>query len=252
MERNLKSSLKLISIALVIVSCIPADKQDKHHKCQMVVILDKTNSVNFNSRLPMLESELARNFKIVYQSALQDIQFSKLKIVGDTRVFPDIDRFGKNCLYPHPDSRSEELEFQNWQADKKLWIMKELKQTMQLIKDSCKSNTTDIFGIFDGIQQVQQNNGPWDSITVLIFSDMINTTNIINMKRGMNINNAFSKGKSICQSLLRNGQLTLGHTGNLYMTIYTPDNMGQTGEVHLFWKGFFEQWGLRDDHYNFQ
>jgi hypothetical protein len=252
MEQNLKLLLKLISMAVVITSCGSIDAQIKSHKCQMVVVLDKTNSVNFTSRLPLLESELARNFKLIYQNSLQDIQFARFKIVGKTRVFPDIDRFSKNCPDPNSDSRSGQLRFLNWQTEKKLWMIKELKQTMQLIKDSCNNNTTDIFGIFDGLQQVRQNGGPWDSITVLIFSDMVNTTHVINMKRDVNINNAFSKGKTICQSLLSKGQLTVGGAGNLYLTIYTPDNMSQTAEVHLFWKGFFEQWGMHEDHYNFQ
>ena len=121
------------------------------------------------------------------------------------------------------------------------------------VDTDCTINSTDVFSIFDGIRQVQKNNGPWDSINVIIFSDMINTTRLINMNtKDITVANASDKGKSICQSLINSKRLTPGETENLFLTIYTPGNMNQTAFVYHFWEGFFKQWGLHEDHYNFQ
>ena len=252
MEVNLKSFRKLVIAVFLIVGCDNKNEPLYTHKNQAVVILDKTNSVCYTNSLPKLRQELIRNFEQTYVSTTKDIQYSRLVITGDTRVFPVPCRFENDYPVGDDDDRMIQTERQRWKMDKRKWIFDELKQVDSLIQSPCKSNTTDIFSIFDGIQQVQNTKGPWDSLNVFIFSDMVNTNRTINMKTGITMENANAKGKRICQDLIEHGQITTEKNGNLYLTIYTPDNMDKTALVKQFWKGFFEQWGLRETHYHFE
>jgi hypothetical protein len=249
----LKLSLNLILAASLLTACGMTDKHVPAHKCQVVVVFDKSNSVSFSDKIPTLEKGLKQSFAVSYTTATKDIQYSRLIINGQTNIFPVPDRFSKPCLYPDPHTRLEQQEFDDWQTEKRRWMKNGVVQIIQLIQSPCTSNSTDVFSIFDGIRQVQKNNGPWDSINVIIFSDMINTTRLINMNtKDITVANASDKGKSICQSLINSKRLTPGETENLFLTIYTPGNMTQTAFVYHFWEGFFKQWGLHEDHYNFQ
>jgi hypothetical protein len=252
MAPNSKSFHKLLIAAFLIAGCRPTERPFPPHKCQAIVVLDKTSSVSYINRLPKLQQEFTRAFDRTYASATKDIQSSRLVITGNTSVFPAPNHFGKDCPNVEEGSRKSEEEYQRWLAEKRKWIFDEIKQVISLIESPCTSNTTDIFSIFSGIQQVQKSNAPWDSVNVFIFSDMVNTCSPFNMLRETNVKNAYQKGKNICQTLIDHGQISAGKTENLYLTIYTPDEMGNTALVNQFWKGFFEQWGLQETHYHFE
>jgi hypothetical protein len=70
--------------------------------------------------------------------------------------------------------------------------------------------------------------------------------------KGLNLDNARGKGKAACIDLLEHRRITTSGNGNLYLTIYTPEGMQNTGTVKEFWDGFFEQWGLKEDQYRFE
>jgi hypothetical protein len=252
MVPNSKLCHKFPLVALLIAGCNTIQAPGPRYKCQAVIIVDKTNSVDYTDKLPLLQQELARNFELTYGSATKNIQSSRLIITGITKVFPDLNHFSKDCPDAEEESRSEEEAREKWKMEKRKWMADELKYVISLIKSPCNSNTTDVFSIFSGIQQVQQNNGPWDSINVFIFSDMINTSSPINLLTDITLNNAHEKGKTICQNLIDHGQISSGNTENLYLTIYTPDKMEKPAIVNQFWKGFFQQWGLQDTHYHFE
>jgi hypothetical protein len=242
---------KIILTVFSVVGCT-SDKGSPPHKCQAIVVVDKTNSVSFINRLPILKGKLRRDIESTYASAEKDILISQLVITGSTRVFPDPNYFGKDCPDDDLDSRPGQIARQKWNSEKRKWISDEVQQVVSLIQSPCNSNTTDIFSIFNGIQQAQKWNGPWDSVNVFSFSDMINTSSPINLLTDITINNAHEKGKAVCQNLIDHGQISSGNNENLYLTIYTPDKMEKTALVNQFWRGFFEQWGLQDTHYHFE
>jgi hypothetical protein len=183
---------------------------------------------------------------------MNDIQLSRFIINGDTRVFPEPERFNIECPNPRPESRSEVEAFQNWQVEKTKWISNQVKQVINLIKQPPYSSSTDVFSIFSGLEQVQRVDGPWDNIRVLVFSDMIHTMNGHNMKSGLTASNAVLKGKEECLSLISQGTIKKGSFNNIYLTIYTPDEMTESAIISAFWKGFFEEWGLQETQYHFE
>jgi hypothetical protein len=250
MELSSKSFRKpFIAAALFASSCYGVNKPIQH-KCEAIVVLDKTNSVSYSKRLPQLGKELTGKLLQTYDLSTQCIQCSRFTITGNTEVFPTVDHFDKVC--PIDDgSRTSHENWLLWQMAKKKWVYDEVKMVDSLITSPCISNTTDIFSIFSGFEQVQQSGAPWDSINVFIFSDMVNTTGMINMAVGLNANNARNKGKSVYQKLLDQGRVTTGNTDNLYLTIYTPDSVNNSEAVYQFWQGFFAQWGLSKSHYKF-
>jgi hypothetical protein len=248
---NLRFYPNLFVAACLLAGCT-MEKKPPIHRCQALVVLDKTNSVSYSDRAPDFQQEFAGKFERTYASATRDIQCSSLIITGRTRVFPELNYFDKDCPGDAEDSRSGQEALRNWKTEKRKWISNEIKKVDSLLRSPCNSNRTDIFSIFSGIDQVQKDNGPWDSINVFIFSDLINTTGLINMLTEINTNNAHEKGVHVCQSLIDHRQISAGNTQNLYLTIYTPSNMENTGQVNQFWKGFFEKWGLLESHYHFE
>jgi hypothetical protein len=255
MELNLKSFLKFLTIAFLVEGCGMTDKPDLAsfpHKCQAVVIIDKTNSVSFTSRLPKLQQEITNKLGDTYAAATKGVQSAHLIITGNTRVFPDYNYFRSACPEGDEESRSFQQSLLNWKTEKRKWISEEVKQVVALIESPCNSNKTDIFPIFSGIQQAQKNNAPWDSVNILIFSDMINTCAPVNMLNEITVSNAQEKGKRVCQSLIDDGQISKENTDKLHLTIYTPENMNKTALVSQFWKGFFGNWGLKETQYHFE
>jgi hypothetical protein len=249
---NLRSCLSLIGI-LFITSCITAPEQtERQEKNQLVIVIDKSKSVTYTNKLSNIESELKRSFQETYGKAMDHIQLSRFIINGDTRIFPEPERFNIPCPNPHPESRSEVEAFQNWQVEKTKWISNQGKQVINLIKQPSYSTSTDVFSIFSGLEQVQRVDGPWDHIRVMIFSDMIHTMNGHNMKKGLTASNAFAKGKEECRSLITQGTIRKGSIGNVYLAIYTPDEMPESAIISAFWKGFFEEWGLPETQYHFE
>lgn len=247
MVPNSKLFPKIVIASFLVVACGATGIDPAPScKCQAVVVVDKTNSVSFTDRLPQLQQELTRDLEYTYGNTTKDIQISHLIITGHTRVFPVPDHFYMDYPSGEEGSRSYEEQLHSWNIAKRKWIADEVKQVVSLIESPCNDNTTDIFSIFSGIQQVQKNNGPWDSVKVFIFSDMINTCNPINLVTGITVNNAYQKGKKVCENLIDHGLISKGNTQNLHLTIYTPANMNQSAKVSQFWKGFFEQWGLQD------
>ena len=249
---NLRYCLSLISI-FFISSCISTPEPSvKPLKNQLVIVLDKSNSVTYDSKLNNIESELKRSFQEMYAKSLDHIQLSRFVINSDTRIFPEPERFNIPCPNPNPESRSEVTAFQNWQIEKTKWISNQIRHTMDQIKKPPYSMSTDVFSIFSGLEQVQRVDGPWDNIKVLIFSDMIHTVSGRNMKKGLTEANAFEKGKEECKSLMAQGTIKKGSIGNVYLTIYTPDTMPDSRVISAFWKGFFEEWGLSETQYHFE
>lgn len=181
MAVNSKLFHKFFIAILLILGCGNVKDLLLPHKCQVVVVLDKTNSVSYINKLPRLQQVFARNFELTYAFMEKNIQCSHLIITGNTQVFPDVDPFSKDCPYAEEQNRTTEAAIQRWKTEKRKWISDEIRQIISLIESPCNSNTTDIFSIFSGIQEVQKNNGPWDTINVFVFSDMINTSKPINM-----------------------------------------------------------------------
>jgi hypothetical protein len=255
MAVNLKFCLKLVTATLLMVGCGATNVPAPIHRCQAVVVVDKTNSVSYTNKLPLLQARFGRAFEGTYVSSVKDIQTARLVITGNTGVFPELHSFYTGYPQGEEGSRSYDNDLQRWNIEKRKWIAVEERQTIALIESACNSNTTDIFSIFNGIGQLQTAKGHWDSINVFIFSDMTNTcasTINMNSSKQVTVQNAFEKGKTICHNLMTSGQLSSGNTDNLYLTIYTPDKMDNTALVSQFWKGFFEQWGLAEDHYHFE
>jgi hypothetical protein len=249
---NLRSCLSL-AFLFFITSCISTPEPvEKEQKNQLVIVLDKSASVTYNNKLDNIESELKRNFQEIYGRSRNHIQLSKFVISGDTRIFPEPVRFSTPCPNPNPESRSEVEAFQNWQVEKNKWISNQIKHTVDHIKKEPYSSSTDVFAIFSGLEQVQRVDGPWDKIKVLVFSDMIHTVSGHNMKAGLTESNSLSKGKEECRILLNNGTIKKGSLENVYLTIYTPDNMPESGLISTFWRGFFEEWGLPESQYHFE
>jgi len=220
-------------------------------KYQAVIVVDKTNSIVYTKRA-QLEQKVALNIEQTYASATNDIQLSLLKITGNTQVIPAFDRFEEKYPDEEEGSRRYEEELLRWKTKKRIWISDEERQIDSLIESSCKSNTTDIFSTFTGIQQAQKNHGPWDSISVYILSDMTNTSGSVNMLKLKCSDTAFNRGKMVCRGLITQGQILTGNTENLHLIIYTPGNMQKTELITRFWEGFFEQWGLKVSQYQFE
>jgi len=249
MVANSKSFHKIFIPVLLLAGCGQAEITPKW---QAVIVVDKTNSIVY-TKPAQLEQRIALKIEQTYVSAKNDIQLSLLKINGNAQVIPAFHRFEEK--YPDEEEgggRTFEEELLRWKAKKKIWISNEGKQIDSLIEASCKSNTTDIFSTFKGIQEAQKNHGPWDSVNVYILSDMTNTSGRFNMLKLKSSDTAFSKGKMVCQDLITQGQISAGNTENLNLVIYTPGNMQKTDLVTRFWEGFFQQWGLKVSQYQFE
>jgi hypothetical protein len=252
MVLNSRLFLSLICI-LLIHSCVtPPPPPEKESKNQLVIVIDKSASVTYENKISNIQSELKRIFNEVYGKSSEHIMLSKFVINGDTRIFPEPVRFNIPCPNPYPESRSEVEALQNWKIEKAKWMSARINETVSLIKKPPYSSSTDIFAIFSGLEQVQRVDGPWDAIKVLVFSDMINTANGRNMKQGLTEGNAFNKGKEECKELISQGSLSKKNIDNLYITIYTPDQMPESGIISAFWKGFFDEWGLPEEKYHFE
>lgn len=249
---NLRSCLSLVLLFFITSCASTPETTEREIKNQLVIVLDKSNSVTYDNKLDDIESELKRNFQDLYGKSRNHIQLSKFVISGDTRIFPEPERFTLACPNPNPESRSEVEAFQNWQVEKSKWVSSQIKNTINEIKKTPYASRTDVFAIFSGLEQVQRVDGPWDNIKVMIFSDMIHTVSGHNMKEGLTESNALSKGKDECRVLINNGTIKKGSFENIYLTIYTPDNMPASGTISTFWKGFFEEWGLPESQYHFE
>src|SRR5687768_18480320 len=134
MVLNLRSFLSLICI-LLIHSCVsPPPPPEKEYKNQLVIVIDKSNSVTYDNKISNIQSELKRNFNEVYGKSLHHIQLSKFVINDDTRIFPEPVRFNIPCPNPDPESRSEVEALQNWQVEKAKWISSRITETVNLIR----------------------------------------------------------------------------------------------------------------------
>jgi hypothetical protein len=251
MVRSLKLFLNLFMGTLMLAGC-KEDPVTPAHKCQVLVVLDKTSSVSYAKSLPRIQKELTSRFAQTYASASKDIQSSLLVITSDTKVFPVPNRFGTDKPKDDDGSRGSQQAIQHWNTEKRKWLLNRVDEIVALIDSPCTSNTTDVFSIFNGIEQVQKNDGPWDSINVVVFSDMVNTCRPINMVKDIDITNARAKGESVCGDFMKQRRISGEGNDNLYLTIYTPDDMKNTAEVNQFWAGFFEQMGLKPTHYRFE
>lgn len=252
MVRNSRSLLKWLAAVLVLGGCGRQQDAPLAHRCQLVVVLDKTASVSYTRKLPLIQPELLRAYSRTYATATKDIQSSLLIIKDNTRVFPELFRFDMDHPVGDEESRIYQQELLQWNTGKRKWLADRVKDIVDRMDSPCRSNTTDVFSIFSGIDQVQKNDGKWDSIEVLIFSDMVNTCKPINMRRGVTVDNAKAKGTAICADLIERGQISASGNENLRFTIYPPDDMENTGAVQLFWNGFFDRWGLKPGQYRFE
>jgi hypothetical protein len=218
----------------------------------VVAVVDKSQSVTFNNNKDKIQQELKQKFDKIYKNSYQNIQYALLTINNNTRVIPDFNRFHKECPNMNPESRSQEQALEDWQEDKKKWLNESCTRILNLIQQKPSSNSTDIFGIFSGVTEVQKTDGPWDKIEIVIFSDMIHTLDGHNMMQGLTTENAYQAGKNECQTLLAQNSISKANNKNLHFTIYTPDKLDNSGSIRLFWKGFFEKWGLTENQWQFE
>jgi hypothetical protein len=239
-------------LAVLLLAGCGQEPKAPPHKYQLLVVLDKSKSVTYQEKRDHIKAALTEAYNHTYAPATKDIQSSILVITGSTNVFPELYQFEMNYPEGEEGSRMYEDLLHKWDIAKRKWLSERVQEVLARIDSPCTSNTTDIFSIFSGISQVQQNGGPWDSIVVVIFSDMVNTRGSMNMVREINMGNAKAKGREVCSRLITSGEMSRMGNGNLYFTIYTPDNMGRTNEIYQFWTGFFEQWGLRPEQVRFE
>jgi hypothetical protein len=244
--------LRSASLLILLTGCYASDTKPKSPKNQLVIVLDKSQSVSYENKIANVFLNLKAAFKNTYTNCYEGIQFSKFEINGDTRVFPAPIRFELKCPTINPESRSEQLALQSWQLNRDKWLNVQATNIANQIKETPNSKTTDVFSIFEGLQQVQKSDGPWDRINVLIFSDLINTTSVLNMNSIVNNSNPHQLGKNICASLVQTGRIRKGNLQNIYITIYPPDRMQHTLQYNSFWKGFFQEWGIPDNQYRFE
>jgi hypothetical protein len=240
---------------VVCISCGEVDASAPAHpsgKNLLIIVVDKSHSVSYAKQKDKISSELKRKFSDTYDSSYEDLQIARMTIEGSTKPFAEHIRFLKKCPAIDPQSRSEEQELENWRHEKKRWLDKNRNEVLQLIDSTNYSNKTDIFNIFGGIQDAQENSGPWDKVDVIIFSDMIHTLNDLNMQKGLTVANAYGEGQAAFQSLLKEKRIERGGTQDIRITIYTPDEMNSADAIKLFWKGFFEEWGLNGSQVIFQ
>jgi len=250
MARSLTSLVNLVLATMVFFGCKQHDVAVAH-KCQLLVVLDKTNSVSYVNARRHIQEELHRRFVETYANATKDIKSSLLVITGSTSVFPEWCRFGKDMPEGDEDSRAYQQRLLQWKTEKRIWLAERVKDIGSRIDGRCGSNTTDIFSIFNGIGQVKKEAGDGDSVMVIIFSDMVNTCGKMNMlSKEMTMDNARENGKNVCSAMKRNGEMS--GTENLDLTIYTPDGAENSRKVKLFWDGFFEEWGLKPGQYHFE
>lgn len=248
MAANLKSFHKAIIVVLLLSGCGPKIPSPKY---QAVIVVDKTNSIVYSDPAK-LKQEIARGLEQTYNAAKDDIQLSILKITGKTQVIPAFDRFEEQYPDEEDEGRTYQAELLRWKARKRTWISDQERLIDSLIECPCKSNTTDIFSIFNGIQEAKENHEPWDSVNVYILSDMTNTSAPFNMSKLTSFDTALNRGKMVCQDLIAQGQISAGSIKNLHLIIYTPGNMQNTGLIKRFWEGFFKQWGLTESQYQFE
>jgi hypothetical protein len=242
-----------LAALVFLIGCVGNDMAVvPKHKCQLVVVLDKTNSVTYVQKREHIRQELMSKFDRTYDGATNNIQSSLLVITGSTSVFPVLYRFEVQLPAGEDDNRGYQEALLQWNTEKRKWLAGRVKEVVGRIDSPCRSNTTDIFSIFSGIAQVQKNDGPWDSINVMVFSDMVNTCSSLNMRSGVNIQNAREKGKTMCKDLIAGGRMAATGNENLYFKVYTPDMMENTEAVNLVWTSFFQQWGLKPDQYRFE
>lgn len=251
MERNLKLSISVLCCLLIFNSCAAQSAPDrKAPRKQVVVVLDKSKSVTYDSKAAVIKTWLKRKFLDVYGEAKDVFQYSTIFINDQTRVFPAPVNFTARCLYPEPATRLEEMELTKWKAKKNKWLNKHVDSLYNQIMMPPNGKRTDIYSMFEAVQNVQKSNGPWEEITVLVFSDMVHTAS--GDFKQLTIENAYAKGRDACAKLVRQMRIAKGNTANLRFHIYTPDNMSNTHIVNLFWKGFFAEWGITESQYQFQ
>jgi hypothetical protein len=241
------------------MSCSTIDKGSPANilgkKKQILVVIDKTASVNYQQRMNDLKSELRSNFNNTYDDMYDHIQVYEMIINGNTKVFPSCIKFTKQCPNVNPESRSETEDLEDWKFSKKKWLQSIQDSILTTVKAPCNSNRTDIFGVFEAIQEVQKSDGGhWDSIEVFICSDMVHTLSDFNMLKMLNTKNAFSSGKTKCDDLINDKKIKkLGkEQKNIKFEIYTPPTVVNSSIIRTFWQGFFQEWGLPDLNYSFQ
>jgi len=249
--RKSRSFLSISVAGIFLLGCQQVEKETVR-RCQLLVILDKTASVNYTQKREKIHQALTRDFARTYASATKDIQSSLLVITGNTVVFPEPFRFDVDKPMGEEGSRIYQQSLLEWHTGKRKWLSGRIDDICNRIDSPCRSTRTDIFSIFSGIAQVQKDGGPWDSVVVDIFSDMVNTSRTFNMATDTSLNNAREKGKTVCADLMQKGVITPVANENLHLTIYTPDSMVNTGAVNQFWAGFFEHWGLKPNQYRFE
>lgn len=252
MERTSKLYLNFLIFIGFIAACNSSDLNPTYTKNQLVVVVDKSSSVSYEDKISDVRNELFRNFNSAYDSAMDLIQYSLFTINEQTKSFADPVRFNKKCGAMQKGARTDKKTYKDWQEVKNIWINSQVQKITDLIHQNPQSQSTDVFSIFTGLQHTQAFDGPWDRIRVLIYSDMIHTMDGHNMRKGLNKENAFEKGKVELRDLLQHGRIKKGDTKNLFLTIYTPTKMEDPSTIELFWKGFFEEWGLPESQYQFQ
>ena len=70
---NLRSCLSLLLLFFITSCASTPEVTEREEKNQLVIVLDKSNSVTYDNKLDDIESELKRNFQELYNKSRNNI-----------------------------------------------------------------------------------------------------------------------------------------------------------------------------------
>jgi hypothetical protein len=256
MKPSLKLSLKLFILLPFIFTILGCDcdvEFDAGTNNKIFVIVDESASVVYGSK-DKVKGIISGGFENTFRYMRKPLEFFQCSISTQTNVVPHSYSFSIDFPDQNQGEATIRKEVNDWEAEKSIWINNSVDSLTRQVIDS-KSGNTDVFGMFEAIEQIAKNLKPKDTLNILVFSDMKHSASGYELANILENRNATQFGKEESTRIMK--PLRIGDYSNTPHPYYnfqiiTPDNFTNTSKIVKFWNSFFEEWGLPKKQFNFQ
>jgi hypothetical protein len=251
MELNLKSFLSISYVFLGLFftpsgcedDTSVAEKSGGNNK--LLVVVDQSASVSYQQKRGEVGGIISDAFNKTYKNVKAPTAYFVSNITTHTNVVAKPVPF--NEVYPDAESMgraSFTKKIGTWRSERNKWINTAVKNITQNILTP-KSGDTDVYSVFQSIDMISNELTKSDTLNILFFSDMKQSTSNYELESLLKTNNPEALAKKECARILKEkGIKPLNNRFHCNIRVAIPDQFQNSGLIVQYWNAFFKVWGL--------
>ena len=244
--------LSCIALLFLLSSCgsekLESNKDEDNGLAFLV--FDRSSSVRYETlKMETIRVELTTGLKKLFISETGYEVIGVHEITASSSVIPRFVEFSQTCTGDKNGNSKEKSAYADCIGKKKQWIRKQVEQALNDLSMPPTAKATDVFGLFRSVDLAIRSGKSTNRKThVYVFSDMVNTSDNINLNNLNSSVDAAQRADKLFAHLASKYLIKpIDQDNDVHFMILNPSsNVVKTPTIE-FWNHFLMKWGVRKE-----